>query len=455
MPPKQHTEKPPATRAKNKNKDKNKDGAVRNNNHNNASFKSDCENEELDMTISHEQPKGNTSSSATITMDASGATTTVIATNELNNSMNISGSQATPQTRTSAGDPMATPRILPPIPQPTARVNDPNKDNQDDQSNRPSRPPKYDATLCDSPDPTKDSEEHSPTSSPNPRGDAPPAFALRKGPVTLETLYDALIHFTTSQQNKISGIETQIHSMMNKSDVLLKKSDDMEDTIARTIATKFTAINQTVHDNTAKVVTNTTDISDLKHTVEFQASQILDQAKEIKALQDKLALGDPIARRDAREALRLVNDLEAHGRRWAVRLMGIPTPTGSESKHRAKTIAIDYIRTKLDINTISILDIDCAHRAGRITDGCKPMLVKFFARDHADLVMENRNKLKDTPSSVFEDSTWANLQLLRAVKKHDSVHSAWIRHGSVYAKESAEGQRVKVGIHDNLDTIFM
>ena len=149
--------------------------------------------------------------------------------------------------------------------------------------------------------------------------------------------------------------------------------------------------------------------------------------------------------------------MEAHGRCWSIRLLGIASPTGTETEDTSKCITIDFIRTKLNINTISILDIDCAHRTGRVVDGCQIMLVRFFARDHAKLVVENRRKHKGTMSVIYEDTTWANRRLLNALKclkRLGSLHSAWLKNGSVWAKKTEDGLKIKMSIHDDIHAIF-
>jgi hypothetical protein len=103
-----------------------------------------------------------------------------------------------------------------------------------------------------------------------------------KAPITLETLNDTLITLTlalkktqTSQENNIDCIEKKLHKV-------LKKSDDLSNTIAVTIATKFTSINQSVHLNKTLAEKNASDISDLKDSLDFQANQLLEREKEIK-----------------------------------------------------------------------------------------------------------------------------------------------------------------------------
>jgi hypothetical protein len=60
--------------------------------------------------------------------------------------------------------------------------------------------------------------------------------------------------------------------------------------------------------------------------------EIASQALEIASIKNKLQLGDLTARWDAREALELVNAVESHNRKWSIRILGFPVPTGVESK---------------------------------------------------------------------------------------------------------------------------
>jgi hypothetical protein len=234
-----------------------------------------------------------------------------------------------------------------------------------------------------------------------------------------------------------------------------KKHDDLKSTIGVTIATKFTTVNQDLHAKTSAIEKNQKDIQDLKDCMNFQSKQIDDQAKLITEMKTQLALGDLVARREARAAMTLVNDLESHSRRWSVRILGLPTPTKKESTDECKDLVIDFFKTRLNINSISTLDLDCAHRLGDSVEGKQTILMRFFARDQADLVMSRRKLLKETPFVIFGDATLANRRLLNALnRKKDTIHSAWILNGIVWAKRTQDGPKLKVSIHDNLDTLF-
>ena len=79
-----------------------------------------------------------------------------------------------------------------------------------------------------------------------------------------------------------------------------KKHEELAATIGITIATKFTSVNQSLHTNKLAIDKNQKDIQDLKETMNYQSKQIHDQEKEIADLNGKLALGDLIARKEAR-----------------------------------------------------------------------------------------------------------------------------------------------------------
>jgi hypothetical protein len=89
------------------------------------------------------------------------------------------------------------------------------------------------------------------------------------------------------------------------------------------------------------------------------------------------------------EARLLANDVEAHGRRWAVRIAGIDKPTSyPETPDQAKDIVCQFITEKLGIHTIVPDDLDCAHRIGAVKQHKQAILCRFFRRDLADQVIK-------------------------------------------------------------------
>jgi hypothetical protein len=158
-------------------------------------------------------------------------------------------------------------------------------------------------------------------------------------------------------------------------------------------------------------------------------------------------------KKSALTALKLANSVEQHGRRWAVRFLGIaaPGPDG-ESKLQAKEKALKVIKENLKIERVQITDIDCAHRVGYVTATNKQtMLVRFFARDLADDVRSRMKHLKGTGMILYKDATSLNRSLLNRIKDRDDVASVWMQNGKIWARPVANGPKFKIELGDNYE----
>jgi hypothetical protein len=147
---------------------------------------------------------------------------------------------------------------------------------------------------------------------------------------------------------------------------------------------------------------------------------------------------------DARES---VNDLEQHGRRWAVRIHGLTAPAQSWDEH-SKAVAVEFFNKKLNFQ-VTENDIDCAHRVGKKKDGKQQLLVKFFRRDHAEKLYVLRKKLKGTGYSIFDDSTFENRKLLKKLYDHPEIENSWLIRGKVWAKPK-RGSKFPVNLFDDV-----
>ena len=87
--------------------------------------------------------------------------------------------------------------------------------------------------------------------------------------------------------------------------------------------------------------------------------------------------------------------MEAHGRRWSIRILGLPAPPQEgESIHSAKTVVVNFLKSRLNINHIKIEDIDCCHRVGDIIESKQMMLTRFYSRDFVIQSSEEGKTLK-------------------------------------------------------------
>jgi hypothetical protein len=157
----------------------------------------------------------------------------------------------------------------------------------------------------------------------------------------------------------------------------------------------------------------------------------------------------------ARDALVLANEVEAHGWRWSIRILGLPAPSEEgENTHAAKLVVINLLKSRLNINHIALSDIDCCHRVNDVKDDKQMMLTRFFARDLVDHILVCRKNLKATGITILDDTTYLNRQLLIKLKAIKCVHSSWCARGKIWAKMSENGKKFKIAIDDNVGEVL-
>lgn len=186
------------------------------------------------------------------------------------------------------------------------------------------------------------------------------------------------------------------------------------------------------------------------HTLE---DKVTDRDNTIAALENQvmdLQTTNTTLAQDLKSLSSRLNHLEQHGRRWQVRISGLPIGRDRyESTDTAKNLVCDFLSSSLHLN-LSKSSIDCAHRIGKPVNNTHSMLVRFHDRDSVDLLIANRSKLKGTPHTISEDSTALNRGLCNRLYKHDQITNSWIQRGSVWAK-TTQGLKFKMDIADDLE----
>ena len=201
--------------------------------------------------------------------------------------------------------------------------------------------------------------------------------------------------------------------------------------------------------NRAATAENTRKIDALIQVVETQRLTIAE-------LSDRIDTNELKATNAIQEVLILANGIEAHQRRWAVRINGLPAPSeGEEETFQAKHVVLGFIESSLHIDNVFYEDIDCAHRVGRVVDNKQSMLARFHARDLVQLILKNKTKLKGTSVVVYEDSTYLNRQLLQVVKDHPKIDSGWISNGAVWGKTEPNGRKIKFTLGQDIDALLI
>jgi hypothetical protein len=164
--------------------------------------------------------------------------------------------------------------------------------------------------------------------------------------------------------------------------------------------------------------------------------------------------------RYADETRELANQLEAHGRRWAIRIFGLTAPKKNpnnkpESPDQAKTALLNFLAEKLEITDITPGEIDTAHRVGPVNkEGNQTLLVRFFRRELVDYILTSRKLLKGKNASIFQDTTQKNRKLIFDLNKRPEVEGVWCQAGFIWVKLHSKTQKIRVGITTNLDKLL-
>ena len=176
-------------------------------------------------------------------------------------------------------------------------------------------------------------------------------------------------------------------------------------------------------------------------------------AKEVKVVKGKTTrlehnLNDHDVRIQKLE--REMNDLEQYSRRSHLRVYKIPEAAKGQKEDVTKKVC--SIFTDLVGVQTGPEDIEVAHRAGRLGDKPRPVLVRFFDRKKRDLILQNTRKLKGKNVVIDDDLTFLNYKLLRTAQSNTATMSVWSSNGKVLAKLK-NGQTVRLTIHSDVDLV--
>jgi hypothetical protein len=264
-----------------------------------------------------------------------------------------------------------------------------------------------------------------------------------------------------------SSFDTKLASLKSeiKEDNLIRFSEIIADLDAQKL--EFTTDITTIRVNSAQ---DTSTITLLKETSDTHSELIRGLRAEIEIRDIKLdrlekMLMDHIRNTDisfeqvhsyAKETREMANQIEAHERRWAIRLFGLKAPSKKpEHPHQAKEALLQFLEEKLGIKDIKPGEIDTAHRLGPITEeGNQTLLVRFFRRELVDYILSSKRMLKGKNASLFQDTTQKNRKLIFDLGKRPEVESAWCSGVSIWAKLHSRNKKIKVGITSDLDSLL-
>jgi len=195
------------------------------------------------------------------------------------------------------------------------------------------------------------------------------------GPV-MEYL-DRLNNSVTDVNNSIAALRADMHQAQADQhdkiaildEKMVAKHTELSDKLD-TVDIKLDTYDATIASTKSLGETDQTELHKLAIIVHQQQTIITSLQATIEA--DRIT-----SQKNYNELLVLTNSVEAHQRRWAVRIFGIDAPPDNtvEQTPRSKALVLDFIINHLKIDNITIDDIDTAHRVGRKDkDGKQTML---------------------------------------------------------------------------------
>lgn len=216
--------------------------------------------------------------------------------------------------------------------------------------------------------------------------------------------------------------------------------------LADKLDTKLTTYD-TIIDSAADLAKSTaTQLDDLKDMVQMQAATIQD-------LQELVTSNEKKSTEAIREVLAMANGIEAHQRRWSLRIIGMESPkNGNEATEQAKHAVLDFIKDKLQVDNVMFEDIDCTQRVGEVVDNKQSMLFRCFSRDLVQILLKNGFNVKGSQTVLYEDSTYLHRKLLQALKDDPRIDSAWLYNGSVWAKMAANARISEFTLLDDIQS---
>lgn len=258
-----------------------------------------------------------------------------------------------------------------------------------------------------------------------------------------------LVNTTSTDQNDLlSKLSIMIdHKFEEQNSFMNDKFNTRLDTLEKTLLDKLDEKVLKLESTIEHLDTRVATLEDEK-TTQRNANDCLE--RRISTLTDQLKDAD-IANKQLTTDL---NDIEQHGRRWSIRVHGLPPPINKyETFTEARRVSLNFLETNLKIK-FQENDIDCAHRIGRIQNNTQPLLIKFVRRCHVDKIIEARTGLKGTGLVIYEDATLPNRKLLNRLKNNSQISKSGISNGKIWFKTHENPKKFQIKICETIEDVL-
>ena len=222
--------------------------------------------------------------------------------------------------------------------------------------------------------------------------------------------------------------------------------NELEEIIKTAIKTEIADLKKHTAQNGNILECVNTSLSELKEENRQLRQLIKEKDILISAMQTKI----DTCLKNTRESEIAVNRLEQYSRKSSVRIYGLQT-----TNNDYQSAVINLIGT-LGI-TISPADIVAVHPLPKKrlnTDTSPPPIIVKFLRETTKMqIMYVRKNLKNRGTTIKEDLTRLNQQLLNRVAKHERVKSAWSWKGMINCLLN-DGKKHTVDPFQELEPLF-
>lgn len=204
-----------------------------------------------------------------------------------------------------------------------------------------------------------------------------------------------------------------------------------------------------------KITSLKKDISDEnKELIDRLEGKIIDLENENEDLKNTVEKLESRVEEIQEKADGKINDLEQHGRKDSIRIIGLEDGSEQETVEECVVKVVNFVTDKLEVQ-LSKDDISIAHRLGRFRRN-KPrnIIVKFTRRRKKHEIIRARKVLKKSGFIIFEDLTKVNQQILKDAFQLECVKNTYSVDGKLFAVLQ-DGRKRRLYFETPLDDDYM
>ena len=144
----------------------------------------------------------------------------------------------------------------------------------------------------------------------------------------------------------------------------------------------------------------------------------------------------------AEEAISMANYNEHYSRKFNIKVTNFKGSDNNLKENFVKMVKEDL---KLQIDQRDVIAI---HRINSNKGGTRPVIVKMINSDAKTQIMKRRKQTKDN-IRLYDDITYKNQDLIKRLKKHKDIATAYYFNCGIYGK-TQDGTQIRFDISDDI-----